>query len=47
MTLLTMLEELIKVKTLSEDHKTCLDTIKKVQQQITNSIIDEKSGVLD
>ncbi len=46
MTLLTMLEELIKVKTLSEDHKTCLDTLKKVQPQIPNSMLDVNSGVL-
>lgn len=46
MTLLTMLEELIKAKTLSEDHKTCLDTLKKVQSRVPNSTLDVKSGVL-
>lgn len=46
MTLLTILEELIKAKTLSEDRKTCLDTLKKIQPQIPNSVIDTKSGIL-
>ena len=46
MTLLTILEELIKGKTLSEDRKTCLDTLKKIQPQIPNSVIDTKSGIL-
>lgn len=46
MTFLTILEDLIKAKTLSVDRKTCLDTLNEVQSQIPNSILDVKSGVL-
>lgn len=46
MTLLTILKELVEMRSVSADRKTCLETLKKIQPQIPDALLDAKSEVL-
>jgi succinyl-diaminopimelate desuccinylase len=43
MTLLTRLERLVKVKTVSTNREICLNALKNIQSEIPNSIIDDET----